>query len=327
MPGRQESRSGVSRRAFIQIGAVLTTGSAAAGCVTTDDGRPLHHDISAPDRPPAPPSQTPTQGVYQFFDAGQARTVDAIVSRLIPADAAGPGAREAGATTYIDAALASFEAFAEPTYAAGPFAEGYTGDTPPGPDTDEVVYVPQAELFRYGPQGSMTPQELYRDGLAGLDRYCRQRHDAVFVDLEDAAQDAVLDVLDAVSQRNQNPPEQQEGGSQPEDGEQSGPPDTEINAAKSAFGEVDPGSFFSTIWQDTVYGMFADPVYGGNRGLVGWTMIGYPGPQRSYTVQEMKTGTAKRPQSLDGLHAMNPDVPGQHAPDALEQPRDGVGQG
>jgi ribonuclease E len=88
---------------------------------------------------------------------------------------------------------------------------------------------------------------------------------------------------------------------------------TNLEAAEEAFGDVDPGTFFDMVREDTIEGMFADPLYGGNRGLVGWTMVGYPGVQRSYSPREMKGGTAKRPQSLDGLHPMSPDRPDDHA--------------
>lgn len=46
-----------------------------------------------------------------FLSLDEARGLDAIVSRIVPGDAADPGAREAGATAYIDRAL------------AGPYAE------------------------------------------------------------------------------------------------------------------------------------------------------------------------------------------------------------
>jgi gluconate 2-dehydrogenase gamma chain len=32
----------------------------------------------------------------------------------------------------------------------------------------------------------------------------------------------------------------------------------------------------------TIEGMFSDPMHGGNAGLIGWQLIGYPGPQMSY---------------------------------------------
>ncbi len=57
----------------------------------------------------------------------------------MPGDEEDPGAVEAGVVTYIDNRLATFDAFAEPTYRAAPFAEPYEGDEPPGPDTEEVI--------------------------------------------------------------------------------------------------------------------------------------------------------------------------------------------
>lgn len=43
-----------------------------------------------------------------FFSDHEARTVDAIAARIIPGDAADPGAFESGATTYIDRSLGGF---------------------------------------------------------------------------------------------------------------------------------------------------------------------------------------------------------------------------
>ena len=34
--------------------------------------------------------------------------------------------------------------------------------------------------------------------------------------------------------------------------------------------------------------MFGDPMYGGNRDMVGWKLIGYPGAQRQYTPDDIK---------------------------------------
>lgn len=40
---------------------------------------------------------------------------------------------------------------------------------------------------------------------------------------------------------------------------------------------LQPSSFFETIHAHAIEGMFGDPSYGGNRGLVGWKLIGFPG--------------------------------------------------
>ncbi len=40
--------------------------------------------------------------------------------------------------------------------------------------------------------------------------------------------------------------------------------------------------FFQLLRAHTIEGMFCDPMHGGNAGLIGWQLIGYPGPQMSY---------------------------------------------
>jgi gluconate 2-dehydrogenase gamma chain len=40
--------------------------------------------------------------------------------------------------------------------------------------------------------------------------------------------------------------------------------------------------FFQLLRAHTVEGMFCDPLHGGNIGMAGWKMIGFPGPRMSY---------------------------------------------
>jgi gluconate 2-dehydrogenase gamma chain len=40
--------------------------------------------------------------------------------------------------------------------------------------------------------------------------------------------------------------------------------------------------FFSQLWGMTVEGFFSDPVYGGNKDMVAWKLIGFPGAYASY---------------------------------------------
>jgi gluconate 2-dehydrogenase gamma chain len=55
----------------------------------------------------------------QALTAAEADLLDAIVARLIPSDANGPGAREANAVRYIDRALAGALAASRDTYRVG----------------------------------------------------------------------------------------------------------------------------------------------------------------------------------------------------------------
>jgi len=40
--------------------------------------------------------------------------------------------------------------------------------------------------------------------------------------------------------------------------------------------------FFTILRAHTIEGMFCDPMHGGNANLVGWKMVGFPGPRMSY---------------------------------------------
>jgi gluconate 2-dehydrogenase gamma chain len=47
-------------------------------------------------------------------------------------------------------------------------------------------------------------------------------------------------------------------------------------------GGVPSDVFFAHLWESTLEGFFSDPVYGGNRTMVSWRMIGFPGAYASY---------------------------------------------
>lgn len=67
---------------------------------------------------------------------------------------------------------------------------------------------------------------------------------------------------------------------------------------------IEKTPFFQLLRQHTIEGMFCDPMHGGNVDLIGWKMLGYPGPQMSYREQVGKyNGVAYRvePQSLEQI--------------------------
>ena len=45
--------------------------------------------------------------------------------------------------------------------------------------------------------------------------------------------------------------------------------------------QIETTVFFSLLRQNTIEGMFCDPIHGGNADMVGWQLIGYPGPRMS----------------------------------------------
>ncbi|MBE1523445.1 gluconate 2-dehydrogenase subunit 3 family protein [Nesterenkonia lutea] len=308
--------------------STVVGGLALIGCSSrAEHETPQESSLLDPDRGPLPPSGVENADEFVFFSEEESRTVQAMVARIIPGDDEDPGAVQAGVPIFIDRKLEMFEAFAEPTYREGPFAEGYEGDEPQ--TNRNTVPVAEEQLYRYGFQSELTPQEFYRAGLAGVDRLAQTRSGSLFADLDEDAQDALLMVLDAVQQRSEGG----EGtsnvgggsGGNGGSGENGGnaPSSAEMDQAETVFRDADPGAFFDTVRLDTIEGMFSDPVYGGNRGLVGWTMIGWPGAQRSYSPREMLYGTDKQPTSMEGLTPMNPDRAGGGR-GAMEQPRNGV---
>jgi hypothetical protein len=73
---------------------------------------------------------------FETLTAAEGATLEAIVARLIPTDASGPGATEARAARYIDRALGGFLASSRDTYRVGLAAiEGYARRTKGGPFT------------------------------------------------------------------------------------------------------------------------------------------------------------------------------------------------
>ena len=42
-------------------------------------------------------------------------------------------------------------------------------------------------------------------------------------------------------------------------------------------------AFFNTLRTHTMEGMFADPIYGGNKDFAGWRLVGFPGAQPLFT--------------------------------------------
>jgi gluconate 2-dehydrogenase gamma chain len=100
-----------------------------------------------------------------------------------------------------------------------------------------------------GPQDEDSPAVRYRKALAALDQYCKKEKGGAFASLSDADKDAIVG-------------------------------DLESGAAK--LDGVDGQAFFELLLTNTREGFFADPIYGGNRDMCSWRMIGYPGTRYDY---------------------------------------------
>ncbi|WP_296252516.1 gluconate 2-dehydrogenase subunit 3 family protein [Pseudomonas sp. UBA4194] len=116
-----------------------------------------------------------------------------------------------------------------------------------------------ARLYRQGPfekgtpmqgdQSELVPRERYSLGLAGLEKYCQAQFQKSFSALSPEQRDGVLQGL--------------EKGTVQLDG-------------------IDSQLFFQQVLGNTMEGFFADPIYGGNRDMASWKMIGFPGARYDY---------------------------------------------
>ena len=61
--------------------------------------------------------------------------------------------------------------------------------------------------------------------------------------------------------------------------------------------------FFNTIRTHTMEGMFADPIYGGNKDFAGWRLVGFPGAQPVFTPADMQSRQAFARAPIIGLQA------------------------
>ena len=60
--------------------------------------------------------------------------------------------------------------------------------------------------------------------------------------------------------------------------------------------QIEATLFFSLLRQNTIEGMFCDPMHGGNIDMMGWQLIGFPGPRMSnYEDVDTHFGEAFRP--------------------------------
>lgn len=136
--------------------------------------------------------------------------------------------------------------------------------TPKGTDLGVHIYIDRAlssgwgkgeRLYRQGPwkQGSanqgyqlpLTPSELYRNAIASCNEQCVKQYGKTFDKMAAEQRETFLLGLQGGKVTLEN-----------------GPPGR---------------TFFAMLYQNVMEGMFADPMYGGNKDKAGWKMIGFGG--------------------------------------------------
>jgi gluconate 2-dehydrogenase gamma chain len=116
-----------------------------------------------------------------------------------------------------------------------------------------------ARLYRDGPfvkakpefgyQLPLNPREFFRAGIAAANDWSRKTYGKDFDRLADADRVTALKAM--------------EGGT-------------------AELAGVSSRGFFEALLQITMEGYFADPIYGGNRNMASWKMVGYPGLPATY---------------------------------------------
>ena len=212
---------GVSRRLALRLGgafsalAWLVPRSALAETIR----RRLPWAADQSDRP----DRIDDRPGYVFLSPAEAAFIEAAVARLIPSDATGPGALEAGVPRFIDRQLAGPYGAGDHFYLQPPFPKGLP-----------------TQGWQMG-----APAEVYRAAIPAIDRWSGATYGKPFAALDAATQEEALKAL--------------------EDGK------------ADLGGSADAKAFFALLLQNSIEGYFADPIYGGNRDMGPWRMIGFPG--------------------------------------------------
>lgn len=76
--------------------------------------------------------------------------------------------------------------------------------------------------------------------------------------------------------------------------------------------QIEDSVFFQLLRRNTIEGMFCDPIHGGNADLVGWQLIGFPGPRMSNIADiDTHNGVAFRPKPVTLSQVAKPVRPSE----------------
>jgi gluconate 2-dehydrogenase gamma chain len=221
----------MERRRFIKAGLVLA-GTGTAASVFKPAGAAENHNILKGGKlwkakeTPLPTPADPTKRM--FFNEREYALVSAIFDRLIPADELSPSASDTGCVVFIDNQLAGDYGKASWRYNQGPFEKGTESQ---------------------GVQSPYTPAEIYRKGLAEIDKHCLEMFNKSFTDMSHEVQDSYLEKMEA---------------------------------GHFKYPTFNSDALFGQFLSNVQEGFLADPIYGGNRNMSGWKMIGFPGARYDY---------------------------------------------
>ncbi|USZ69793.1 gluconate 2-dehydrogenase subunit 3 family protein (plasmid) [Halorussus salilacus] len=232
-----------TRRGVMRAGGGLAVAGFVGDTWFEDDG----FDLEA-----AQEVEISAQGL-EYFTIEQARVVHDLTGRIYPSDDNGPGAPEAGVVYFVDEQMNSAWGRGDRWYMDPPFAgkqptPSFEEEAQDPSETDvEVSFGDQEPAATQGWQYTATPETAWSDGIEAVEEYAQSEYDDAFVDLDGDQQDEIVQAL------------------------QDGEVDTFEDKA------IDSEGFFLLAYQNTLEGMFADPMYGGNREMIGWRLKNFPG--------------------------------------------------
>ena len=123
-----------------------------------------------------------------------------------------------------------------------------------------------------GYQLRYTPREIYRLGIGDANAAAQKNHGMDFAHLEATQQDQFLESMEK---------------------------------GVLQFPTVPAPALFAQLLENTREGYFSDPIHGGNRGMVAWKWIGFPGARADFTdwIDQAGTEYPYGPVSIGGKKA------------------------
>jgi gluconate 2-dehydrogenase gamma chain len=245
----------MNRREFIKIGAAGAIGFVAAieipimqNSINNDDAKIKQLQTQI----------TQSQGFLTLNPTEQV-IVEALAEAIIPTDSTGPGAKEAGVVYFIDHMLAGNYGKGGNMFLQGPFVTPQSGSVTvmgaayPSQTKSAITY--SGGTIKPGMQAgtsyqyAFNPREFWRRGLVSLEEYCVAAKGGKFENLSSDTQVTVLQEMFDNKADN--------------------------TALQTAFQGPNAAEFFNEIHDMVTAGFWADPIYGGNQGMVGWKLIGF----------------------------------------------------
>ena len=136
-----------------------------------------------------------------------------------------------------------------------------TTDTPGAVEAGALNYIDRALASAYRHLLSQ-----YRRGLRAIEKYSKAKYGKSFASLSDAEQDVVLSTLEA----------------------------GDVDGLRNGEG------FFELLRSHVLEGVFGEPSYCGNKDLIGWRLVGFPGQQYGYPDPYINRVVDMPPVACDG---------------------------